>query len=165
MNYFLKFTLAGGDRLVQKLRDTPSTIRSVISMDMQLLMDQLAVYIRARKLTGSPLQSRTGKLAASVNVTPTRIEGNKIIGEVTAADNTAFYGRVHERGGSAFYPIMAVHRRALHFLGGDGQSVFARTVQHPPAFARPFVAPSLQENKADIIAGLQDALNEALRKE
>src|SRR5271165_3868165 len=104
----LKIKLTGGDRLIEALKNKPSTIRSIVSMKMTALMYQLATFILAKKLTGSPLQTRTGKLAASVNVVPTSIQGEKITGAVEAASESGpgFYGQFHEKGGRSAYQIM-----------------------------------------------------------
>jgi hypothetical protein len=156
----------GSEVFIQSLQNKGPQILRVVFTKLDMLMRQLATYIVAEKLTGNPLQTRTGKLAASVRYVPAEISGSRITFAVEAATGEAFYGRIHERGGSTFYPIMAVHRRALMFLA-EGEKVFVRPpafVMHPPAKPRPFMAQSLEENRQHIIDEVRAAINEALNK-
>lgn len=77
----------------------PRIIPAVMNtIDIQNLI--LQQYIVTQKLSGQVLKHRTGKLAASVNVIPARMEGTQIVGNVIAAGGPAWYGKIHEYGGT-----------------------------------------------------------------
>jgi hypothetical protein len=63
----------------------------------------------------------------------------------------AFYGVVHERGGSGPYEITATKARALHFIF-QGRERFFRSVTHPAAKARA-VYVNIIEGKCGLDAG------------
>src|SRR5258708_4124488 len=159
----LKISFLGGSdqRLVEGLRAKGPAIIQVLMTKLNALIFILQSYIVSRKLSGQVLNRRTGVLAGSVRAIPAVLEGTKIVAAVEAAGGPAFYGAVHEYGGSGAYPIVATRARALAFLM-DGKKVFARSVMHPPAKVRPFMAPALEENAADIEAQLRVALDEEL---
>jgi hypothetical protein len=100
-------------------------------------------------LSGPVLRVRAGVLRASVHTVPTVIEGNKIVGEIQSSSGPAFYGRIHEAGGSRAYTIMSSKARALKFIT-HGKTVFAKSVIHPPAMQRSFMASTLAEQSENI---------------
>jgi hypothetical protein len=159
----LKISMTGGERLVEGLKTKPVTILNVLSSKLTQLMFQLQRYIVTQKLSGQILKRRTGILAGSVRAIPATLEGTKIVAAVEAGGGPAFYGAVHEHGGTHAYPIVAVRARALAFMM-DGKKVFAKSVMHPAAQMRAFMAPSLAENEANIRAELQLALDQELNK-
>lgn len=126
------------------------------------LMIQLQSYVVQNKLSGNPLHRVTGVLASSVHAVPTKVEGEKIIGAVEAAGGPAWYGKVHETGGLNPFDILPTRKRVLRFMR-NGEEIFAKVVHHPPLPARPFMEPSLDEMKAQIIAEIQRAFDDALR--
>src|SRR5882757_1810462 len=146
----LRISFNGSDqRLIAALRSKPQAIFRVLTTKLSALMFQLQVKIVTEKLSGQTLKRQTGKLAGSIRALPTVTEGSKILGGVEGAGGPAFYGAVHEYGGTAAYQIVAVRARALRFVM-DGKVVFARSVIHPPAKVRAFMGPSLDES-ADTI--------------
>lgn len=155
--------LRGGPELVQKFKEKPSTLLSVLSVRMNQLMIMLSRYIVSQKLAGNPLQTRTGKLAASVHHIPASIQGQKVVGYVESSAPPAGYGILYEKGHSAPWEITAVRAKALHYVM-DGRNVFAKRVTHPPVEAMRWMKSSLEENKSAIVAELQTAVNEVLKK-
>jgi hypothetical protein len=147
------------------LKSKPQAIVDVLTTRLNIMLFQLQRHIITEKLSGQVLHRRSGALANAVRVVSARVEGATIRGGVTAAGSPAsLYGRVHETGGNRAYEIMSVKSRALAFMM-DGRMRFFSRVNHPAAMARPFMAPSLQENAERIRAELQSALDEELAKD
>jgi hypothetical protein len=161
LNIYLK---SDPHKLVDALKRKPLEIVNAIESRLNAILYQLAGYIVRDKLSGQVLKRRTGILAGSVRVEAAKIIGAQIIGKVHAAEGPAFYGAVHEHGGNAAYEIMAVKARALKFMMG-GREVYAKSVMHPAAMARPYMRPSLLENESNIREQLQAALDEEMQKE
>lgn len=68
------------------------------------------------KLSGTVLNIRTGKLAGSVRVEPAKMEGDTLVGGVEAAGGPAWYGRIHEYGGT-FQVREYIRRTGLNARG------------------------------------------------
>lgn len=159
----LKITLSGGEKLIEALKTKPVTIVSVLTGKLNALLFQLQSYIVSKKLSGQVLHRRTGVLSGSVRVIPATVAGASIIGGVEAAGGPAFYGAIHELGGTSSYQIVAVKARALAFMV-NGKKIFATRVTHPAIKARPFMSTSLAENAENIKTELQAALDVELSK-
>jgi hypothetical protein len=161
LNIYLK---SDPHKLVDALKRRPLEIVNAIENRLNIILLQLSRYIVTQKLSGQVLHRRSGMLSNAVHVNPARVEGATIRGEVTAAGSPAsLYGRVHETGGNAAYDIFSVRARALRFVSGAGETVFAKHVRHPAAMMRPFMRPSLQENEASIREQLQQAIDAELQ--
>lgn len=159
----LKISFVASEATINALRTKGSRIVSVLSTKLTTLMYQLAGYVQAQKLTGQVLAVRTGILRSSVRAIPTRAEGGKLIGEVTAGGGPAFYAAVHEFGGRSSFSILPVKARALSWISGGNRVYFSR-VMHPPLPRRAFLEPSLLENEAKIRAELQAAVDAAVNE-
>ena len=70
---------------------------------------------------------------------------------------------IHTMGMDRAYEVMAVKRKALAWAGADGKMVFARRVMHPPIPAKPFMWPTLEESKDEIIAELGRTVADVLK--
>lgn len=159
----LKITLTGGERLIERLRTAPQRLLSVMATRLNIEMVRLQSKIVTEKLSGQVLHRRTGKLAGSIRVEPTTVEGTQLTASVLGAGGPAFYGAYHEEGVSHAWQITAVNARALHFVSG-GRDVYARSVMHPPLAMRAFMKPALEESAAGMKERLQAALDEELEK-
>lgn len=156
----ITFTTEGNPATMLELR--AAAIMTALADDVSLLMLKLQAHIVSQHLSGRPpgLNQITGKLAGSINAIPPQIEGDQVTGAVEGAGGTAFYGRVHEYGGTRSYQILPVRAKALRFEV-NGQTVFAKSVTHPPMPARPFMSSSLIEMRDEIVASLQQTVREA----
>jgi hypothetical protein len=92
---------------------------------------RLVAKIVGEKLHGQILQQRSGLLAGSVRPILAEISGNVVSGGVTAAGGPAFYGKVHEEGGTREYEIVPVNKKSLRFFL-DNKERFFKRVLHPP---------------------------------
>lgn len=158
----LNISFEGTDqRVIQALEQKGPRLVEVLMGKLTELMLQLKTYIVEQKLSGQVLSRRSGVLSGSIRAIPATLEGTKIVGAVEGGGGPAFYAAVHEYGGSAPYQIIATRARALAFVMG-GKQVFANSVTHPPAIARPFMSTSLAENAATIEAELRAAVDQVV---
>ena len=85
---------------------------------------KMQAKVVSEKLQGQVLQHRSGKLANSIRVIPSQLEGGVISGGVEGAGGPAWYGVVQERGGTRAYDIRPVNKQALAFIpSGSGLSL------------------------------------------
>ncbi len=109
----------------------------------QLLQD---IFRRSQeRVSGPVLKVRTGHLRRSafltVEATPTGAAG--VVGY------RAIYAKWQEQG-TRPYTIRARNRRALRFMGRDGEPVFAKSVRHPGLRPRPFLGPSVEDVRPQV---------------
>lgn len=158
-----------GDKLMRHLQDK-----------MEFLMTKLQAKIVNEKLSGGVLQRRSGMLAGSITNPRATISGNEVIGTLEWAGGLAWYGRVHEFGGTKTYVINPLgqagtrkHSKGevrrfgkdvLRFIAKDGTVAYAKYVFHPPLPKRSFMYSALDDMKQEFRAGLQSAAEEALRE-
>jgi hypothetical protein len=79
-------------------------------------------------------------------------EGDTITGEISAARCAAFYGVIHQRGGSHPYTIQPVNKGYLRAIIG-GKEVFRKKIEHPPLPQRPWFDSAVEEMREEFIAG------------
>lgn len=149
-------------RVISTLQAVGPNILSALVRKIEMIDLGLQQYIVTRKLQGQVLHHRSGKLAQSIRIIPVRQEGTRIVGGVQGGGGVAWYGRVHEFGGSGPYMIVPREKKVLRFEIG-GTVIFARRVNHPPALERSFMRSSMEERRAWIVQGLRDAMIEGLR--
>jgi|SRR5579862_1131649 len=159
----IKFDSATRTKLIARLEGMSPRLVSVLGVKLRALMFMLQSKIVGEKLSGQVLHRRTGILAGSVHTLPITATANTISSGVASSQGTAFYGRVHETGGSRGYEVMAVKARALAFMM-NGKQVYAQSVIRPPMRQRAFMKPSLLESAQSIHDQLQHAVNEELKK-
>jgi hypothetical protein len=133
----------------------------VLQTRLRGAMQQLAAYIVLEKLSGQVLHRRSEKLARSVRVIDPKIRGRQIVMGIEAATGDAFYGKYHETGINHEWVINA-KGRALRFVS-EGKVFYRQSVSVPQLPARPFMRPSLNENRRKLWQEVDAALKEALR--
>ena len=127
----LKFDSALRTRLLVKLQGMSPRLTAVLGTKLRALMFMLQSKIVSEKLSGQVLHRRTGILAGSVRALPVTVAGDTISSGVASNSEPAFYGRIHEVGGSRAYQVMATKSRALAFMM-NGKQVVAKSVIRPP---------------------------------
>jgi len=145
---------------VENMRKRGPKIIAALAQRLTLLMFKLQRKIQTEKLQGQVLHHRSGKLFGSIHATPAKVEGTKLVGQVSGAGGPAWYGQVHENGGTRAYVILPVNKKALKFVMG-GKDIFAKRVNHPPLPQRSFMASSLAEMREEIITSVQQTAREA----
>ncbi len=113
------------ERLAAAMLAKRTAVGEALMAKMNVMMANLQKKIVTEKLSGQVLHRHSGKLAGSVIAHPAEWTGTTLIGSVEAAGGPAFYGFVHEFGGSREYEIRPVNKEALAFfpggtLGGGG---------------------------------------------
>lgn len=115
----ITLTMLGSDkRVVAALERKRVALRSAFkrSLDESSLMLLRRIQ---QKLSGEVLSQRSGKLLGSAHKDPTIVSDVQIVGGVGAAAGPAWYGRVHEYGGTKAYDIYPVNKKALAFFGAS----------------------------------------------
>jgi len=158
----IEFSVQGGDQLLESYQRKQAEMVAALLQQMNVEHAALGRYIQTEKLSGQVLHRVTGKLADSVRLVPASQQGTVIEGGVASAGGAAWYGRLHEYGTSRSYQIVPISKQALAFVSG-GTQVIVKSVLHPPIQQRAFMAPSLEENRASIVAGLQGAIDHTIQ--
>jgi len=158
----LKVTIEGGDRVAKFIKDRLPTVTEAVVVRMNALLIRLQTYIVGQKLSGQVLHHRSGHLIDSIRLEPPQpvIEGTRVIGGVQGAGPIAWYGKIHEYGGT--FGVKEHVRKALSPKG----MAYERTIKaHSVTFPeRSFMRSSVTDMRDQIVAGLQGAINEALSK-
>jgi len=151
-------TVQGADALSARFNDAPARLRAALGLAFADIAAALQDRIAA-KLDGEVLQSRSGRLAASIAVSSDETS-------VGAGIDTgvAPYGPALEFGASIPAQLIAAkNAKALAFPVG-GQKVFAGRVNRP-AFVLPphsFLRSVLAELGPQAVAQLRDAASQAI---
>lgn len=183
-----------GEKVAAGLRSRGGRVEQILMRRMSILALELQKKIVTEKLQGQVLHHRSGKLAASIRALPTKKEGGFLVADVQGGGGPAFYGRIHEFGGTRSYEIRPRNKKALAFFGsGSGLSsgkqhilarklskpghhpklagefwmaggVVVKSVMHPPLPMRSFMRVSLAEMRQEIINGIRQAMVDAATK-
>jgi hypothetical protein len=150
-------------QLVAFVRSRMPVLKEALRLKMQALMLMLQAHIIGTKLTGQVLHQRTGKLIDSVRLNPAEATATDLAveGGVQAGGGPAWYARIWELTGLPAYEIVPVNKKALAFML-DGKQIIVRRVMHPAVGPKPFMKPSFEEKRDEILAGLQEAANGAM---
>lgn len=145
------------DRILARLENINTSILPAVADKMTYLMLKLQQKIVGEKLSGQILRRQSGTLANSIIALPAKIEGTTVTGEVLGAGGPAWYGRVHNYGGTKAYDIRPVDKRALRMII-NGKAVFSAHNIHPPAEKRNFMESSVEEMREEIINSLRQTI-------
>lgn len=150
-------TVVGKDAVLAKYRARRYAIVDRLYRSMLEQMARLAEYVRARKLSGQVLRTRTGTLRRSIHP-GAKVEGNTISGTI---GTNVEYAHVHENGGLFRIPA---HSRTLTMV--FGQPVAPRPIAvraHNAVFPqRAFLRPSLEERRSSIVAALRKTVMDTM---
>jgi hypothetical protein len=159
------------------LQDKQLGITAALMERTTAINTALQAKIAGEKLAGEVLNQRSGKLAGSVRVTETTLSGATISGGVQAGGGVAWYGKLHEYGGTFERKAGSVRLRLdvkgelMRQLKNGNLAVFAKkshtrvkevataagTITFP---VRSFMRSTLEEERENIITQLQDAAKE-----
>jgi hypothetical protein len=150
----------GSDQAVaHRVSEKGPKVFDVLKTKMDALMIGLQSHVVTDKLDGQVLQHRTGKLAASIRAIPATVEADKILGTVEGAGGPAWYGRVHEYGGTFDVP----KGRLITQIFGNPVKVPFMSKPYTMTFpTRSFMRTSLADQEQQIVEGLKDTTREAL---
>lgn len=163
MSAIITANIVGSDKVTSGLESRKSSAMGAIERAVKSSALSLVAYIKKEKLSGQVLNVKTGTLRRSITA---RFEtaGNEIRAYV---GTNLKYARIHEYGFKGQVPVKA-HQRMMNVAWG-------RRVKEPRMIdvrahamkmnvpARPFMAPSLAENREKISSDIRRALVGALR--
>ena len=152
-----KFEIEFTGDLSQALAFDENKFMHAVETKMAWLFDKLQTKIVNQKLGGEVLNRRSGLLAESVSDPEVVTEGTTVTGSLTAAGGNAFYGQIHEKGGSRIYGIRVVDKKALRMMI-EGKEVFRKMVTHAPLPQRAWFDPAVEEMKNEFVEGLREAV-------
>jgi phage gpG-like protein len=155
----IQITVFGKERLVAKYRRIAAELPSLIRETMNTQMVRLADHVRSSKLSGDPLNRRSGALSRSISGSAT-VNGRLVVGQV--GSKGVPYAHVHETGGAFQIPS---HERQLTMVFGKPIipktiSVKGYTANYPQ---RAFLRPSLAEKQDGVISALRDRVLQVMR--
>lgn len=122
-------------------------VNARLKQTMQAITLYIASYVKSEKLSGQVLRIRTNRLKSSIAGTANAV-GDIISGKI---GTNVVYARIHELGGT----IVPKNGPFLKFNIG-GRWIFASKVTMPK---RPYLAPSLNENKSFIVKQFQKTID------
>jgi hypothetical protein len=154
----------------------PRAILALVNR-MNSLMVRLQAHIVSEKLQGQVLHHRTGKLSNSIRVIEAHVDGTKLIAGVEGAGGPAWYGVLHETGGTFEVPAYTrrigynakdeITRLLTHagrvrkaVVRTQNVSVRAHSITFPE---RSFMRSSQQDMQGQITTEIQEAAGEGLK--
>lgn len=155
--------LIGDQALVAKMAALPDKLHKALVRKCWSMALKLQAYIRADKLSGQVLNHVTGKLWRSIQSDVVEQPG-AVYGKVFSSGDVKYAG-IHEFGGQTKpHLIRAINGKALAFDYMNMKPAFFRQVMHPGSKMpeRSFMRSGLADKKDEIVAGLQEAVAEAL---
>lgn len=157
----LKLTLIDSEAILA-LPQLPDKVQESLKAKFEGLIRALETKVE-ENLSGRVLGTKSGRLRGSL-VGGVEQLGQTLVGFVAIEgdEEVVKYGMAHEYGGRGFYEILPVNKRVLVFKSEAGV-VFTKRVWHPPAIERSYLRSELKESEESIVAGLGEALDEALR--
>ncbi len=153
-----------GKELREKLASMQANLKLTVFRALTILEAEILQNIRLK----SGLKVRTGALLNSVGASKkiTTGESGEVIGQI--GSEGVPYAKIHEFGGTTKpHVIMARNAKALAFINGSGDQVFARFVNHPGSVipARPYLRPALAAKQDEILKTFGLMLKAAFEKE
>ena len=152
------------DQTDQRVRDAlrakgPRIIGAVVRKMNEFLF-LLQAKIVGEKLQGQVLEHRTGKLAGSIRVNPVSGQGgSNISGSIEGAGGPAWYGKLHEDGGTFPYHRKKQMAERMTNKGAMRKRVLKGSITFPE---RSFMRSSLNEMRQQIFDGLTQTIKEEL---
>lgn len=163
MTATLSTEIRGADALVRGFDKRSSAAMGAVERAVKVAALGLVGYIKKEKLSGQVLNVRSGTLRRSVTA---RFESSGTEHRAYVGTNVK-YARIHEYGFKGQVPVKA-HQRMMTTAWGRkvreprmiGVRAHAMKMNMP---ARPYMAPSVAENREKITGDVRKALVEALK--
>jgi hypothetical protein len=165
-------------RVLESMRAKGPQIVQAVIRKMDQLMLVLQAKVVGEKLQGQVLKHKTGKLAGSIRKMETIEENGAIVGIVQGGGGPAWYGALHETGGTFEVPEyqrrtgISAKGEVVKLLSKSGAvqknvarirsgTVKAHTVTFPE---RSFMRSSLNEFRGQLFDGLRASVNAEISK-
>lgn len=148
--------VVGDDKVIAKLQSFPDRLKNELKSSMDKITIDLASYVKDSKLSGQVLKVKTGTLRRSIRAS-TSVGAESVTGYVRsrAGGEPVVYAAYHEYG---FHGTESVKEYLRRTAKGKMTPVCAhsRTINYG---GRPFMRPSLAENKQNIQSSIQSAVD------
>jgi phage gpG-like protein len=161
----IKAIIENLDGSAAALKRGAEEVKRRVMQAMNRALIRLQSHIQTKHLSAPPgysatlLHQRSGKLINSIRVVPAEETGELIEGAVEGAGGPAFYGRIHEYGGSWAVPAHEAVRMRLtasgKLIGAKTFAVRSYTVTMPE---RSFMRASLSEMQSEIVSQMREAM-------
>jgi phage gpG-like protein len=154
--------IVGADAVMQRFIAAPGKVRAAAKSTLDVWAAQLAAYIKSDKLSGSPLNRRSGTLSRSIF--PRGGESSQGVWGGAGGGAGVPYAKIHEFGGLIpAHEVVARNAQALCF-SADGIKRFAKSVHIPDVQMpeRSYMRSSLREKAPEGIAELRQAVLAAI---
>jgi phage gpG-like protein len=154
-------TLVGDGMVLDRLRQMPDLARAGVARAIAQLGLDLQNDVQQNKLSGEVLRLRSGSLRQSITV---QVDQNDTATTATVSSDLA-YAAVQEYGFTGTVNVRAGLRQIKEAFGRPiaaktiGIRAYSRRMDLP---ARSFLGSALDDMTADISAGVEDALREAI---
>jgi phage gpG-like protein len=157
----LNISVSGEKELIGRLDGLPKRVHDALVRKVTALSLMLEAKVKG-KLSDDVLHVRTGALRRSIFST-VKDQGSAVYGEVASSGDLK-YAAIQEFGGkTAAHDIIPTKAQALAFMM-EGKQIYAKIVHHPGSVIpeRSYLRSSLKDMRAEIIAGLNQAVAEGL---
>ena len=151
----IKIEMVSGQYIASDIAGAPAKVLDAVEVAMQRVAIALQAYIQREKLSGDPLHQRTGVLKGSINQHVER-DDHSVSAVVSGAGGPAYYGWVHEFGGTFTVPEHYSTSRL-----GNRFVVRAHNATYPE---RSFMRSSFEETKDQFVQWIQDAIRDGMSK-
>lgn len=154
----ITLNLVGVNETVVAVKQRGPRIVGEIARRVNASLIELQSYIVGSKLSGQVLKHRSGKLANSIRVNKAHDIGSGVLeGSVQGGGGPAFYGRIHEYGGS----FIAARRlkRPPHLVTRRGGERVMTGSPYGIRFAeRSFMRTGFAERQAAIMKNIREGI-------
>lgn len=154
--------ITGAERVVKLLGDAPAKITASAKSSLDAWATELAGYIKANKLSGDPLNRRSGRLSSSVH--PVTSQTSDTVSGGAGGGAGVPYAKIHEFGGLIpAHQVVVKNAQALSFTI-DGVRRFAKSVQIPDVTMpeRSYMRSGFEERAPSGIEQLRAAVKAAI---
>ncbi len=148
--------IIGKEEVIVNIKRVLPSLRAELKLFTEAFRIDTVQYIQSEKLSGQVLFHRTGKLKDSI------AGGSYVKGFDVHIGTNVEYAAAHEFGREP-YRIVPKTKKALRFEIG-GETVFAKSVNHPGQKKRLFLHTSLKERKEAFREGLLKTTEQAINK-
>jgi len=157
----VKVTLKGSERLIRKLGGLTTGLETELGRAAMKGASSIQATAK-QKVSGEVLNVRSNMLRSGIQAKML----SRLAAVVGVTGLATAYAAIHEFGGTIrAHRVAPRHKKALHWVEG-GQDRFSRGHMIPAVRmpARPYMAPSLDENREAIVERFRDILERRLKK-
>ena len=159
----ISLSFDGSDKNVQEiLRQKGRGIVAALLPTMDALDIKLQRHIQTDYLHGQVLAQRSGKLVGSIRAIPAHAEGTFLIGAVEGGGGPAWYGRLHELGGT-FIAHRSLKRPAHMIRRKLGERVMTGSPYGIHFATRSFMRRGQADMRSEIEERLRQRMAEAVQ--